>query len=167
VTNDLIRFSRDDEDELVGVDIDDVVLRVTRLLRKIFVGAGLALEVDAMDDLPTVLGSESAIETVLVNLLLNAQQATPPGGTVWVTTNVAEDQTIRVEIRDSGPGIPEDLRRRVFEPFFTTKAAVGGTGLGLAVCRAVVDRMGGKLELVSGGTGATFVVSLPPKVEIQ
>lgn len=167
VTNDLIRFARDDEDELVGVDIDDVVLRVTRLLRKIFVGAGLALEVDAMDDLPTVLGSESAIETVLVNLLLNAQQATPPGGTVWVTTNVAEDQTIRVEIRDSGPGIPEDLRRRVFEPFFTTKAAVGGTGLGLAVCRAVVDRMGGKLELVSGGTGATFVVSLPPKVEIQ
>lgn len=169
VTSDLIKFAREDADELEAVDVNSVVRRVTRLLGKVFVEAGLHLEVEAGEPIPCVLGSESVVETMLVNLLLNAQQATPAGGRVRVVTRRGElERTVRIEVHDSGPGVPEDIRRRVFEPFFTTKAEQGGTGLGLAVCRALVDRLGGKLELDNrNGGGASFVISLPRKVESQ
>jgi PAS domain S-box-containing protein len=169
VTSDLIKFARDDADELAAVDVNSVVDRVARLLNKVFVESDLSLEIETSETLPLVLGNESAVETLLVNLLLNAQQATPPGGEVTVVTRTGEqEKTVRIEVTDSGPGVPDDLRRRVFEPFFTTKAERGGTGLGLAVCRALVDRVGGTLELGNcNGRGASFVVALPRKVEIQ
>ena len=167
VTSDLIRFAREDEDELGPVDVNSVVSRVTRLLGKIFVDAGLDLDVQASERIPHALGSDSVIETMVVNLLLNAQQATPRGGRVGIVTRLGQQgKSVQIEVHDSGPGVPDDIRRRVFEPFFTTKAEDGGTGLGLAVCRALVDRLGGKLELANrNGGGASFVISLPRKVE--
>jgi PAS domain S-box-containing protein len=169
VTSDLIKFARDGSDELVAVDVNEVVGRVTRLLGKVFVESGVELAVEMGDDLPSVLGSEGVVETLLVNLLLNAQQATPSGGVVRVVTRQdPRERAVRMEVHDSGPGIPEELRRRIFEPFFTTKGDRGGTGLGLAVCRALVDRVGGNLELVTvDGRGASFVVTLPRKVEVE
>jgi len=167
VTSDLLRFARDDVDDLSAVDVNDVVDRVTRLLAKVFEEAGLDLEVVTGDDIGFILGSESVVETVLVNLLLNARQATPAGGWVRVVVRKDEDGSeVYMEVHDSGPGVPDDLRRRIFEPFFTTRAGAGGTGLGLAVCRALVDRVGARLQLVScEGKGAIFIVALPRKVE--
>lgn len=169
VTSDLIKFARDEADELGPIDVNTIVERVTRLLGKVMREGGVQLDIRSEDDLPAVLGSESVVETVLVNLLLNAQQATPPGGEVVVSTSGDDLGTeVRIEVRDSGPGVPEDLRLRIFEPFFTTKADRGGTGLGLAVCRALVDRVGGTLDLMpSESGGARFVVTFPQQVEVM
>jgi signal transduction histidine kinase len=113
--------------------------------------------------LPAVIGDEKAIETVLVNLLLNAADATPPEGTVALTMRRrANDGGVDIEVRDTGPGIPPALRERVFEPFFTSKKPGEGTGLGLTVCRTIIDRHGGSIRVDSPPDGGCrFVVTIP------
>lgn len=99
-----------------------------------------------------------AIEQVLINLLLNAIDASPLGGTVTLSA-AAEPTGVRVSIHDHGRGIPADLRDHVFDPYFTTKE--NGTGLGLAVSREIICHHGGSLDFESGDAGTTFVLSLP------
>ena len=73
----------------------------------------------------------------------------------------AENASVVVEVSDSGPGVPENLRERVFEPFFTTKAPQSGTGLGLSLAREIIQRHAGTLEIQPRGTGSAFVIRLP------
>jgi PAS domain S-box-containing protein len=163
VTGDLLRFARDGADDLTGVDVNAVAERVLRLLRRVLVAEGIDVETEFAEGLGVTLGNENVLETVLVNLLLNAQQASPDGGRVVLETRTAESgSAVQVVVRDSGEGVPPDLRRRIFEPFFTTKAGRGGTGLGLAVCRALVDRIGGSIEVDDAPEGgAAFIVTMP------
>jgi signal transduction histidine kinase len=95
--------------------------------------------------------------------LLNAIDATPPGGRITVTTRSCTGCTgAELEVRDTGSGIPTEIRHRIFEPFFTTKGAGRGTGLGLAVCNTIVERHGGEIRVDSEpGRGTRFVVCLP------
>lgn len=105
---------------------------------------------------------EGALEQVVTNLVVNALQATPAGGVVSVDVQTSETR-VTVQVQDSGEGFDEATRARLFEPFFTTRAPGQGTGLGLAVSRAIVERNGGTLLAHSGtaGKGATFLVQLP------
>ena len=110
-------------------------------------------------DLPPVMGEETRLQQAFTNLLLNALQATPSGGVVRVEAE-AQGAFVKVAIEDTGPGIPEALRRRIFEPFFTTKAS--GSGLGLPLVHTIVDQHGGTIEIARGPEGgARVVVSLP------
>ncbi len=105
---------------------------------------------------------EGAMEQVITNLVVNGMQAAPAGGMVSVKVQASESR-VRVQVQDTGPGINEATRSRLFEPFFTTRAPGQGTGLGLAVSRAIVERNGGTLvaHASAPGKGATFVVQLP------
>jgi len=105
---------------------------------------------------------EGALEQVITNLVVNAMQATPAGGVVSVDVQSSETR-VSVQVRDMGSGIDEAIRARLFEPFFTTRAPGKGTGLGLAVSRAIVERHGGTLvaHTSAPGSGATFLVQLP------
>ena len=94
----------------------------------------------------------------LMNLLLNALEAIPDSGDVKVNLRQA-NQTVAIEVHDSGPGLSEDQQKHLFEAFYTTKP--DGTGLGLAVSRELVEEMGGTLTGKNGSPGATFVVELP------
>lgn len=163
ITEDLLRFARDETDEMSPLQVNDVVLRVVRLLDRVVAAEGVGLEYRLADDLPRVMASATAVETVLVNLVLNAQQACSPEGMMTVTTRTrGSSGRVEIEVRDSGPGVSDELRSRIFEPFFTTKADRGGTGLGLAVCRALMDRHGGTINLAGGnGNGAVFVLGFP------
>jgi signal transduction histidine kinase len=107
-----------------------------------------------------VLGVEPALETVCMNLVLNAADAMPVGGVVKVSAR-REDDTVRLTVTDAGSGVPEELRERILEPFFTTKGN-RGTGLGLSLCRSIIERHGGRVwvESVKEG-GSRFTVSLP------
>jgi signal transduction histidine kinase len=122
------------------------------------------LEFAHPETVPSIVGSANAIETVFVNLLINALQATPANGVVSVeiAPAVGTSNFVKIEVRDTGGGVPSDVKSRIFEPFFTTKGEDGGAGLGLTVCRSVVERHGGMIwvEDAKGG-GSRFVVRFP------
>ncbi len=163
LTTDLLRFARDENAAEGPVALGAVVSRLVSLLRRTIAARGIELRFEAAPDLPSVVGQEAALETVVLNLLINAADATPSGGTVTVTVRLGDARdAVEIEVRDTGTGIPPDVGGRIFEPFFTTKGPRGGTGLGLAVCRTVVERHRGTIRAMSmPGCGATFTVALP------
>jgi len=114
-----------------------------------------------------VVGGEDQIKQVLWNLILNAAQAMgDKGGTILIATGdcrIDSRYMVKLTVTDSGPGIPDDTRRRMFDPFFTTKT--GGTGLGLPIVARIVDCLGGRIDVESSpGAGAIFSVYLPTEI---
>jgi signal transduction histidine kinase len=111
------------------------------------------------EQLPEVL--DGGLQHAIVNLVKNAFDAMPRGGTLTITTR-ANDGQVDVDVEDTGAGIPEDIRTRIFEPFFSTKPIHQGTGLGLIIAKEVVERSGGTIEYTSQvGIGTTFRIRLP------
>ena len=111
-------------------------------------------------DLPLVWGAAPQLEQVFLNVLVNAWHAMPDGGMVTMQAEVADDQYVRVAFRDTGVGISAEDLVRVFESFFTTKKDQG-TGLGLAMCRQIVDSHRGSIALGSAsGEGTTVTIEL-------
>jgi PAS domain S-box-containing protein len=156
------RFSRPPGEEFARIDVNDVVkvaLRLAELRRT----ERVAVETRLDPELPPVFGSATRLEQVLLNLLVNAKQAleTRDDGRIVVETRLAGD-IVQVEVRDDGPGIPDEFRDRIFDPFFTTKGPEQGTGLGLSIAYDIVREHGGVLELrPRGAGGACFVAHLP------
>jgi signal transduction histidine kinase len=105
------------------------------------------------------LVDESSIRGALMNLILNAIEATPEGGVVSIST-ARTAESLRLEIADTGPGIDEEKAKKIFEPFYTTKA--GGLGLGMPYAKKIIDQHGGTIVLNSRpGEGTTITVMLP------
>lgn len=167
ITTDLLSFAREEDGEPAPVNLRDLAARVKRLLAHSYLKKGVSLELDLEEGVPLISGAEKAVETVLVNLLINAVQATPAGGSVWVRIrSQTSDGGVELEVEDTGGGIASDARARIFQPFFTTKSESGGTGLGLAVCRAVMERHGGSIRLRESRSGGTrFVAVFPVRQE--
>jgi PAS domain S-box-containing protein len=163
LTSSLLRFASDDQLDAAPIALDAVAEGTVALLRRTLAARRLELELEIEPGVPAVPGYEKAIETVIVNLLLNSADATPAGGTITLAIRrSALGDAAEIEVRDTGPGIAPALRERIFEPFFTTKEAGRGTGLGLTVCRSIVDRHGGSIRVdANAGGGCRFVVSLP------
>jgi C4-dicarboxylate-specific signal transduction histidine kinase len=118
-----------------------------------------------LDPVPVVEAGDFQLGQVAVNLLVNAAQALPPSrvGEIRVRTGTGEDGFAELEVEDDGPGVAPEVLPRIFEPFFTTKPAGQGTGLGLSVCRGIVEGLGGTIDVESApGRGARFRVRLPP-----
>jgi signal transduction histidine kinase len=117
-------------------------------------------------DLPAVEGDAGALNQVFLNLIKNAAEALAGrGGSIRVETSVAAG-TLKVVVRDDGPGMTPEVQERLFEPFFTTKGANGGTGLGLSICRQIAVRHGGALEVQSQeGQGTVMTLTLPLQLE--
>ncbi len=111
---------------------------------------------------PLVMVAPSRLVQVLVNLMLNAADAMAGKGTIGVSCH-QDGRRVLLTVADEGPGVPKENRRKVFDPFFTTKPVGQGTGLGLSVCRSIVESFGGTLELGVGvaGEGAKFTIALP------
>jgi two-component system NtrC family sensor kinase len=124
----------------------------------------VALEADTLADLPPLLADANQLQQVLINLILNAIEASAAGGRVEATARGEERDGrpgVTIAVTDTGPGVPAELRTAVFTPFFTTKPRGEGTGLGLAICRDIVRDHGGTIEVADHAGGASFVVWLP------
>ncbi|WP_025322171.1 ATP-binding protein [Deferrisoma camini] len=142
------------------VDVGMVVREVVGLARS---GAppGVVLREAGAPSHAMVEGDASELNQALMNLVVNAVQAVGQAGTVEVGVECA-DGWVKIWVQDDGPGIPPDLRARIFDPFFTTKAPGEGTGLGLAMVRAIVERHGGEVIVTSSaGSGTRFCITLP------
>jgi signal transduction histidine kinase len=139
--------------------VDEVV---TLLHREAELGR-VSLRAERDPETPKIVAVRDQVHQVVLNLVLNAIAATPPAGEVVVQTRPdVERGGVVLEVRDTGPGIPEDHLDQVFDPFFTTKAPDEGSGLGLMICHRIVTDHDGTIEVCSReGEGATFTVRLP------
>ncbi len=165
LTRQLLTFSKAGEPVRKAVGLGPLVEEAVRF---VLAGSNLVVDLDVSPDLWPCQVDEQQIAQVVDNLLINARQAMPAGGTVWVQLgNVpcgasgSAGPCVRLSVQDEGPGIPRELWTRVFDPFFTTKA--GGTGLGLAMVYSIVRRHGGHVEVgtARAGKGARLDVYLP------
>ncbi|HSB44791.1 MAG TPA: PAS domain S-box protein [Nitrospira sp.] len=161
IVRQLLDFSQQHEPEFSPTDINQVVDRVLVLTNHLFAPNRIVLETELGHGLPSLMVDRHMIEQVMMNLILNAVQAMKSGGILTIRTSVAEG-ICRVEVGDTGSGIPPAVLPRIFDPFFTTKSEGEGTGLGLSVSLGIVERHGGKILVESEvGKGTTFTLCLP------
>jgi two-component system NtrC family sensor kinase len=154
-------LTRGETRRLEPTDLNDLVRSVTDLMAPVLVTKGIACRFATDGVLPTIQVDGHQVQQMLLNLLTNAVDAMPTGGSLRVETGVAGG-TVWLRVADSGPGIPADAREQVFEPFFTTKPQGKGVGLGLAISRQIVEAHRGTIEITeSPGGGATFEIRLP------
>jgi signal transduction histidine kinase len=140
-------------------DMNELVKRVMSLMERQFHERGVTLHIKLARRLPQVLVVGDQIQQVFLNLVLNAMEAMPGGGELFIEVQTTKKE-VEVIIEDTGPGISAGERQRIFEPFVSTKE--DGMGLGLAVSYGIIAAHGGNLELAPGrGRGACFRVSLP------
>ncbi len=157
----LLYFVRSGYEERRPVDLNAIVQETLTLLHAQAETQQVVLRTELAADLPPVLGSAQALQQVVQNLTTNAMQAMPGGGALHCRTRRLDGPPrVELEIADTGPGIAPADQAHLFEPFWTTRPE--GTGLGLALCREIVQQHGGQIELVrQPGWGALFRVSLP------
>jgi PAS domain S-box-containing protein len=157
----LLDFARENAEERHEVHVTDVVRDTINLIRRTNAHKGVELVETYCDGDAVVYGSPNQLKQILLNLVANARQAMPHGGTVRVDVH-CHDDSVMVTVSDEGPGIPVDVAPRIFAPFFTTKRATGGTGLGLSVSLGIAEAHGGTLTVASEhGDGAAFTLCLP------
>jgi signal transduction histidine kinase len=157
----VLDFVREPTDVAVPVALEDVLRDAIKLAEL----GSTAPDVRILAGFPAqrsmVNGNPNQLKQVFLNLLTNARQALPKGGTITATVNRRGNRVVAT-VSDNGPGIPPQILPRIFEPFYTRKAEQGGTGLGLSLSREIARRHGGDITARSEpGHGATFVLELP------
>lgn len=154
-----------DTSDFISIDLNDLVEEVLMLTRPHWGDdpqrQGKTVSVrTSLHSLPLAAGNPGELREVLTNLILNAVDAMPEGGTLTIATR-AEGETVSLSVSDTGTGIPEDIIQHIWEPFFTTKGAAG-SGLGLPISQRIVERHGGQISVESKlGEGSTFTIRLP------
>lgn len=159
-------MARQREAERRATNLSDVVREAVELLAYNMRASGVKVSISVTPGLPRLMLDAGQVHQVLLNLLVNAQQALEEkAGERLIRVCVEAEpalKAVRIRVADNGPGIPESIRSRIFDPFFTTKPQGVGTGIGLAVSRGLIEAHGGTLELGEApGGGAMFVVQLP------
>jgi len=165
IVSDLRKFARHDEGLLdEDVDINAAVESCLRLVHN-QVKRAATIHLLLAPAVPTFKGNVQKIEQVLVNIIINAAQAVEEeraSGNIWITTAVGPDASVRVAIRDDGPGMTEEHRKRIFDPFFTTKRHRRGTGLGLSIAYGIMAEHYGSIQVESTpGKGSEFTLVIP------
>ena len=159
----LLKFARQEKALLEPTDINRVVEDSIAIVLHELELHQIKIHKDLAPQLPMIRGNANQLQQVLMNLLINAQHAMEgSSGTVTLSTRLASPDQIEVRVVDTGPGIPQEIQKRIFEPFFSTKPTGKGTGLGLSVSYGIIKDHGGEIRPESEpGQGATFVITLP------
>jgi signal transduction histidine kinase len=162
IVGSLLRFARATKPDARSlIDINQTLRDAFVFTEHLLLRNGITLEKHLAPELPPVWGNAARLQHVFTNLLINAQQATPSGGTVRVITERAEEpKGVWVHVEDTGEGIPLEALEQIFEPFYTRKEQ--GTGLGLSIAKQIIEEHGGEIRVASElGKGARFSVFLP------
>lgn len=159
----LLAFSRATPMNLQPTDLNRVMEQSLRLVQHQLDLAAVQVQTQFDPDLPMVQCDGAQIEQVLLALMMNAIDAMPQGGNLWLTTKVVQESNqVQIVVRDDGSGIAPEILPQIFEPFLTTKETGHGVGLGLAISHSILERHNGKIEVQSElGRGTTFTVTLP------
>jgi two-component system NtrC family sensor kinase len=159
----LLTFSHTSPMNVQTTDLNTVVDRSVRLVAHQLELNGVELHLDLPSNLPAIQCDPGQIEQVLLALIMNAIDAMPRGGNLWVSTRMGdESDELAIEVRDDGSGIPPEILPNIFEPFLTTKETGKSVGLGLAVSQNIIEGHRGRVDVHSEvGKGTTFTVTLP------
>jgi signal transduction histidine kinase/ActR/RegA family two-component response regulator len=171
LTRQLLAFSRQQSDVPRRIDLNAVVIGLQRMLQRL-IPSNITFATALAPNLPNVRGDLGRLEQVLLNLVLNAADAMPDGGTLTVETrrgtaldaldSQPNEVPVILAVRDTGSGMDAETAAHIFEPFFTTKPSGKGTGLGLSTVQGVVEQSGGRIRVESvPGAGSLFEVTLP------
>jgi PAS domain S-box-containing protein len=163
IVNNLLNFSRTgDATEFTELDISRVLDDTLQLLEPQLRGNQIQIERGYDPESPLVIGNSGKLQQVFTNLLLNARDALPGGGSIRISTIPADDHSLMIEVSDSGTGIAPENVAKIYDPFYTTKGVGRGTGLGLAVSYGIVQEHSGHISVESTpGQGTTFRITLP------
>jgi signal transduction histidine kinase len=159
--SDFLKYSRPTKLELQGVDVRAEAEDALRIIEPRVEERGIQTEIVQDGELPKILADPESLRSVFTNLVINAVEAIDgSGGTVSIHLSKANNDSVRIEISDTGCGIPADDIGKVFEPYFSTKDT--GTGLGLAIVKKAIEDHGGTIAISSKqGSGTTFTITLP------
>lgn len=162
----LMDFARQTPAKLEDADIRDIVETALNVVEHQFSLKGISIKREYPCDAVRLMLDKQQIEQVFLNLLLNAADAMPDGGTINIVIDTyrAEDEIrwLRISFTDSGKGVPPGELKRIFDPFYTTKQKSGGTGLGLSVSLGIIENHGGSIQAESTeGKGTCFIINLP------
>lgn len=163
IVQNLLDFARQSEAEREYVYINEIIDETVQLAKNQIKMNTIQLEMSLQKTLSLIYGDRKLLDQVILNLILNAIDAMPGGGTLRIeTSESSEAGFILVRFTDSGTGIPQHVIGSIFNPFFTTKATGKGTGLGLSVSRGIIEKHGGDIKVQSvEGQGAVFTLHLP------
>ena len=179
LTRQLLAFSRRQVIQPAPVDLNEVLASMVEMLRNI-VGEEISLIFEPHPEQVALVADRGQLEQILLNLVVNARDATGPGGQITITTlRIEPDDAFRsshpwavspvyavFSVQDTGSGIAPEIQERIFDPFFTTKDMTRGTGLGLATVHGIVTQHGGHIDVESRpGEGATFTIYLPASTQ--
>ena len=168
ITQRLLGFARRMDVRHEEIDLNDTIREVIEFLDKEILYRNIRLETRLKEDLSRIVSDKGQLQQVFLNIINNAIDAVEDGGSILVSTELRDIDSIRVTIKDNGQGIPKDKLKHIFEPFYTTKAKGKGTGLGLSISYGIINRLGGSIQVESEvGAGTTFNVELPIRAEAQ
>jgi signal transduction histidine kinase len=166
IVSSLLSFSRVASVPRRVVDVREVIENAVILLQHAFHEKAVAVNLELPAGCVAVQGDENRLTQVVLNLASNAVDAVLAGGRIDIAARRCEDGWAQMWVRDDGCGIPQDVGARIFDPFFTTKLSRKNTGLGLSICRNILEEHGGTIGFESRpGSGTTFTVRLPPPAE--
>ena len=157
----MLSFSKPDQEEKQAVDLNTVLDEILILHEKQLQENDIKIKTFFAEALPQISASKNQLRQVFLNLVANARDAMPSGGTLSVKT-AADKENVKIEISDSGVGIKEEHIKKIFDSFFTTKDTIKGVGLGLSVCYGFIKDHGGDIEVISKvNEGTTFRITFP------
>jgi len=157
----MLSFSKPDQEERKPVDINTVLDEILLLVQKQLQENDIRLSVSLTENLHRVNASTNQLRQVFLNMISNAKDAMPDGGTLTIKTK-EKHNNILIEISDTGVGMKEEDAKKIFDAFFTTKESVKGIGLGLSVCYGFIKDHAGDIKVKSEfGAGTTFAIHLP------
>jgi two-component system, NtrC family, sensor kinase len=146
--------------QMEPINVNKAIEDIVAMVQHEFTGSGIEFALAYGENLPPVTGNANYLQQVFLNLLLNARDAMPKGGTITLATALTGFH-ISIRIADTGCGIPKEIQEKVFKPFFSTKGEKG-TGLGLAICSKIIGQHRGEIKIESEpGAGTAFTIFLP------
>ena len=161
IVENLLRFARPSQVRRSPVDINEAMEATLSILRYQMTRRGITLETELSAQLPPVMGNKSLLQQVFSNMILNACNAMPDGGSLTVATRSTE-AGVEILFADTGVGIPPEDLSKIFDPFFTTMPVGKGVGLGLSISYSIIQQHQGTIDVVSqAGQGAIFTIRLP------
>ncbi len=161
IIENLLTFAAPSKEQTQPVDLNAVLNNAIVLLSHSMDQQGITLEKNCGPDLPSIMGNQALLQQVFINLMLNAIDAMPEGGSLQVGTRMTEQGEVAIEFTDSGRGISPEHLPKIFDPFFTTKSVGEGVGLGLSISYSIIQQHKGTIAVRSQpGQGSTFTVQL-------